>query len=65
MTEKLINGLVVSSSLLMQLCLVVARAYGFSALATAPAYAWSVPVLLVFSIFQTSRIRGRSLSHEH
>ncbi|KAG0554421.1 hypothetical protein KC19_12G090300 [Ceratodon purpureus] len=48
-----------------RLCLVIAKAYGFSALATAPAYAWSVPILLIFSIFQTSRVRCRPLSHEH
>lgn len=45
--------------ILFKLCLMIGRAYGFSAPASAPVYAWSVPVLLVISFYQTSRISCR------
>lgn len=50
---------------LMQLCSAIVGAYGPTALVAAPAYAWGVPALLIFSLFQTSKIRSKPPGHEH
>jgi len=55
----LFGGCVVIVFILGKLCLMIGRAYGFSALATAPIYAWSVPVILLISFYQTLRISCR------
>ena len=53
------------SSCCVQLCATMLRAFGPMALVAAPAYAWGVPVLIIFCLFQTSNVRLKPPQHEH
>lgn len=67
--SELIGGLIQNigliSSCCLQLCATMLRAFGPMALVAAPAYAWGVPVLIIFCLLQTSNIRLKPPQHEH
>lgn len=46
---------------LSQLCLYLASSYGAQAVFLSPIYVWTVPTLIVTSIFMTSQIKPRKL----
>ena len=54
-----------TSLFVVQLCSTMLGAYGPMVLVAGPAYAWGVPALLIFTLFQTSKIRSKLPRHEY
>lgn len=57
----LVGSSVVLAFVFGKLCWTIGRALGFATLAYAPVCVWSVPLLLGYSFFQTSKIRCRCM----